>query len=115
MAKYKTVIGERVKGKIENLRDFYAEQKSGRDTDFLSNLWDCIEDLEENPFRWQYLYTKNERKIPVGSKKSSFQHIVGKQDKKRLSAGTTNSKIAFIVTYDKTDTKVFHCSHNCIR
>lgn len=58
MAKYKTVIGERVKGKIENLRDFYAEQKSGRDTDFLSNLWDCIEELEENPFRWQYLHTK---------------------------------------------------------
>lgn len=60
MARYQTVIGERAKGKIEDLRDFFAEQESGLDTDFLAGLWDCLESLEENPYRWQYLNTRKE-------------------------------------------------------
>ncbi|MCB0854530.1 MAG: hypothetical protein KDD63_20050 [Bacteroidetes bacterium] len=60
MSKYRTVIGERVKVKIENLKEYFAEEESGRDTDFLAGLWDCLEKLEENPFRWQYLNTQEE-------------------------------------------------------
>jgi hypothetical protein len=51
MGKYTTIIGERVKGKIEHLKDYFAEQESGRDADFLAGLWDCLEALEENPKR----------------------------------------------------------------
>ncbi len=60
MGKYKTIIGERVKGKIEGLKEYFAEEKNGRDTDFLAGLWDCLEELESNPFRWQYLNTRKE-------------------------------------------------------
>lgn len=60
MGKFKTIIGERVKGNIENLRDYFAKQESGQDTEFLAGLWDCLESLEENPQRWQYLNTRKE-------------------------------------------------------
>ena len=54
MAKYSTIVGERVKGKIEELTEFFATQRSGRDTDFLAGLWDCLEALEENPYQCPY-------------------------------------------------------------
>lgn len=60
MAKYNAIIGERVKSKIEELKDFFANQKSGRDTDFLEGLWNCLEALENNPYQWQYLNTQKE-------------------------------------------------------
>lgn len=48
MAKYSTLVGERVKGKIEELTEFFATQRSGR-ADYWKGLLNMVVAGENDP------------------------------------------------------------------
>ncbi|MDW3645688.1 MAG: hypothetical protein R8P61_01330 [Bacteroidia bacterium] len=46
---------------IEAIFTFHENSRKGKGSDFLEALWDCLEDIQEYPGKWQYLGTSEEK------------------------------------------------------
>lgn len=58
---YQLVITQEASDDIFDLYEFYEEMRAGLGDEFMDAVGSCLLDLEENPFRWQYAYSRRER------------------------------------------------------
>lgn len=54
---YSLVIDPGVEFQLKDLEEFHESQQSGRGSDFLEVVWDCLEQITSNPKQWQFLVT----------------------------------------------------------
>ena len=61
MPENKLEISDLAIEQINSIYDFHEKNSQGKGGDFLEVLWDCLEELEKRPDRWQYLKTETEK------------------------------------------------------
>ncbi|MEL6257116.1 MAG: hypothetical protein AAFR87_34295 [Bacteroidota bacterium] len=50
----KLELSDKALRQIESIFDYHEGKRKGKGSDFLEVLWDCLEEIRENPKRWQY-------------------------------------------------------------
>ena len=58
MADYKLELSDLAIEQINSISEFHEASQQGKGGDFLASIWDCLENIQSNPFTWQYLGTK---------------------------------------------------------
>ncbi len=46
---------------INSIFDFHETISQGKGSNFLAVLWDCLDELQKSPERWQYLKTGTDK------------------------------------------------------
>ncbi|MEM9985593.1 MAG: type II toxin-antitoxin system RelE/ParE family toxin [Bacteroidota bacterium] len=58
---YQLIITQEASDDIFDLHGFYEEMQIGLGDEFMDAVGNCLLDIEENPYHWQYAYSRHER------------------------------------------------------
>ena len=61
MPENKLEISDLAIEQINSIFDFHEKIRKGKGSDFLEVLWDCLEEIQLSPQKWQYLGTEAEQ------------------------------------------------------
>jgi len=59
--KYQLIITQEASDDIFDLYEFYEEMRAGLGDAFMDAVGNCLLGIEENPYQWQYAYSRQER------------------------------------------------------